>query len=167
MSVLQLRLSSRRFEPGFSEHQTKAWIPLALQLGAEAPTLPSFLLFSSSGDVEQLGLTLPCSRAPSRTALTGASWPQPFPTQSALRISSTPGVLCFFPGLSMYWKPLVKLSSQRNAMKLLSTGKFFVFKKQTKEEAAWNKVLGTIHRAELRVAIAVPALEISVSNVTG
>lgn len=53
---------------------TKAWIPLAPQLGAGAPTLPSFLLFSSSGDGEQLGLVFPCKRAHSRTALTGVLW---------------------------------------------------------------------------------------------
>ena len=47
---------------------------LAPQLGARAPTLPCILLFSSSGDVEQPGLVLPCKRAHSRTGLAGALW---------------------------------------------------------------------------------------------
>lgn len=44
VSVLRLYWSAGDFKPGFSQHHNKAWAPLALQPGAGAPTLPSFLL---------------------------------------------------------------------------------------------------------------------------
>jgi len=68
VSVLRLYWSAGDFKPGFSQHHNKAWAPLALQPGAGAPTLPSFLLFlhfPSLGDAEQFiqtphGLVIPC-----------------------------------------------------------------------------------------------------------
>lgn len=114
---LSLAFPNTKPKPGFLLHHS--YVRLSFYL-----FLLQMMLYNLIVQLQFFHITQHTAEPP-LCCLTGLSC---FPTWAALNIL-TPGVLYFFfPGLSIYWK------ARRNAMKFLSTEKFFLFIKHTERK---------------------------------